>query len=87
MKQDQNDNAEENYMQPEIFRVKDFCRRYAISRTSFYREVNADRLNIVKRGRLTFVTRTEAERWFHDLAHIKTKETMEKRYSAALKST
>ena len=57
----------------EIFRVKEFCRRYAISRTSLYREINANRLAAFKRGRLTFITREEAERWFHALAHFKTK--------------
>jgi hypothetical protein len=71
----------------EVYRVKDFCHKYAISRTSFYREIWSKRLNVVKRGRLTFITRSEAERWFHGLGYFKTKETMEKRYSAALKST
>lgn len=74
-------------MQPEVLRVKEFCEKYAISRTSFYREVNAERLRVFKRGRCTFVAREEAERWFHCLAHYKTKETMDMRYSAALKST
>jgi hypothetical protein len=75
-------------MEQEIFRVKEFCDKYAISRTSFYREVWADRLQVFKRGRCTFITRAEAERWLHSLAYIKPKETMDKRYSAAsLKST
>jgi len=74
-------------MEPEIYRVKDFCLKYAISRTAFYREINADRLQTFKRGRCTFIARAEAERWFHDLAYIKTSEFMDKRYSAAEKST
>ena len=31
-------------MEQEIFRVNDFCVRFAISRSEFYREVKADRL-------------------------------------------
>lgn len=74
-------------MEQEIYRIKDFCKKYAISRTSLYREINANRIQAIKRGRLTLITRAEAERWFHCLAYFKTKETMDKRYSAALKST
>ena len=73
-------------MDKEVYRVKEFCQRYAISRTSLYREISANRLAVFKRGRLTFIARDEAERWFHCLAYIKTRETMERRYSAA-KST
>lgn len=68
---------------PEVLRVKDFCLKYSISRASLYREINAHRLQAIKRGRLTLITRAEAERWFHDLAHYKTKEHMNNRYSAA----
>jgi hypothetical protein len=75
-------------MEPEIYRLKEFCKKYAISKTSLYREINAHRIQPIKRGRLTFIARVEAERWFHDLAHYKTKETMEKRHSTILaKST
>jgi len=74
-------------MEQEILRVKDFCKRYAISRTSFYREINANRLRAVKRGRCTFITRAEAERWFHDLAFIKTSQFMAQRYSAAVEKS
>jgi len=66
-------------MDREVYRVKEFCQRYAISRTSFYREVWAERLHIFKRGRTTLITRDEAERWLHSLAYIKPKETMDKR--------
>lgn len=74
-------------MEQDVFRVKEFCQKYAISRTSFYREVNAKRLSAFKRGRCTLVARVEAERWFHGLAYLKTREFMDKRYSAAEKST
>ncbi|MDR3560906.1 MAG: hypothetical protein P4N59_05635 [Negativicutes bacterium] len=70
-------------MEQEIYRLKEFCQKYAISKTSLYREINANRLETFKRGRLTFIARAEAERWFHCLAYCKTKETMDSRYSAA----
>jgi hypothetical protein len=54
-------------MNQEMFRVSEFCLRYAISKASFYREVAADRLHTVKRGRTTLVTRAEAERWLYAL--------------------
>jgi len=49
------------------YRVSEFCRRYVISKASFYREVAANRLHIVKRGRTTLIVRDEAERWFENL--------------------
>jgi hypothetical protein len=54
-------------MTQEAFRVSEFCQRYAISKASFYREVIANRLAIIKRGRTTLITRAEAERWFERL--------------------
>lgn len=54
-------------MEPVAYRVSDFCRVYVISKASFYREVQAGRLRILKRGRRSLVERTEAERWFANL--------------------
>ncbi|MDD4615840.1 MAG: hypothetical protein PHW76_01805 [Alphaproteobacteria bacterium] len=51
-------------MEPVAYRVSEFCRIYVISKASFYREVQAGRLHILKRGRRSLVERTEAERWF-----------------------
>jgi hypothetical protein len=50
-------------MEQEIFRVNDFCVRFAISRSEFYRQVNANRLQVMKRGRRTYVTRGDAMAW------------------------
>jgi hypothetical protein len=55
-------------IEPIAYRVTEFCRRYAISKSSFYREVRADRLRLFKRGRTTLVLRNEAERWFTGLS-------------------
>jgi len=58
--------------QIEAYRVSEFCKRYVISKASFYREIAAQRLHIIKRGRTTLVTRTEAERWFEALCQDQT---------------
>ncbi len=54
-------------MEKEAFHVSEFCQRYSISKATFYREVIADRLRIIKRGRTTLIARVEAERWFEQL--------------------
>jgi len=60
--------AKDNFMEKEALRVSEFCQRYSISKASFYRETASKRLNIVKRGRSTLVTRREAERWLEQLS-------------------
>ena len=54
-------------MDKEVYRILEFCQLYAISRSSLYREIAANRLHIIKRGRRTLITRTDAERWFENL--------------------
>ena len=54
-------------MEQELFYIKDFCERYAISRTSVYREFSANRLRPLKRGTRTVIPRAEAERWVESL--------------------
>lgn len=53
-------------MEKEAYRVSEFCQRYAISRTTFYREIWNQRLAVIKRGRRTLIARCEAERWFQN---------------------
>jgi hypothetical protein len=48
---------------PELMSVADFCTRYAIGRTSLYREVNAGRLKLRKFGSATRIARADAEAW------------------------
>jgi hypothetical protein len=57
-------------MEPEVFRVSEFCVRYAISRRSFYRELKANRLRIFKRGRRTLIAREDAELWFQNIRQL-----------------
>ncbi len=49
--------------EPVLMTVPDFLRSYAISRTSFYEQVNQGKLRIVKRGRRTLVTSDDAAAW------------------------
>ncbi|ANU08455.1 helix-turn-helix transcriptional regulator [Paraurantiacibacter namhicola] len=48
---------------PELLTVADFCDRYSIGKSSFYREVNANRLAIRKFGSATRIAREDAEAW------------------------
>ena len=54
-------------MEQVAYRVSEFCKKYVISKSSFYREVKANRLQLIKRGRTTLIMRGEAERWFASL--------------------
>lgn len=47
--------------------VDEFCARYGIGRTTFYAEVKAGRLRVVKLGRRTLVPVREGELWFSRL--------------------
>ena len=55
------------YQEIKAYRVSEFCQRYVTSKATFYREVGAHRLMIIKRGRTTLVSHAEAERWFASL--------------------
>jgi hypothetical protein len=63
--------SKETTMLQEAFRISDFCQRYAISRASFYREIAAERLHVIKVGRRTLIARKEAERWFESLCALR----------------
>ena len=52
---------------PAAFAVRDFCQWANISRSTFYKEVNAGRIRPVKLGKKTLILRTEAERWLNEL--------------------
>lgn len=54
----------------ELMTVAEFCDRYSIGKTSFYREVNAGRLKIRKFGSATRVARTDAEAWANALPTV-----------------
>jgi len=51
----------------QLYSVAEFCEAYGIGRTTFYAEVNAGRLRIVKLGTLTRVRVSDAENWADNL--------------------
>ena len=55
-------------MEKAVFSVNEFCQRYGESRSDFYRRVASGKISIIKRGRRTFITRAEAERWLASLS-------------------
>lgn len=59
---------------PAAFSVRDFCQWANISRSSFYKEVNAGRIQPVKLGKKTLILCKEAERWLSELPHACGKE-------------
>lgn len=54
-------------MIPELMTVADFLARYSISRTEFYRQVNAGRIRLTKIGTATRIARADAEAWLASL--------------------
>ncbi len=50
-------------MQKELITIQEFMTLYSISRTAVYREVNACRLRLVKRGRRSMIMREDAVAW------------------------
>lgn len=47
--------------------VADFCSHYSICRTTFYAEVKAGRLRVLKAGKRTLIAASEAQRWLDNL--------------------
>lgn len=54
-------------LQREMMTVETFMEVYGISRSKFYKQVNAGLLKITKLDRLTFVKRTDAEAWLSNI--------------------
>lgn len=48
---------------PELMTVAQFLARYSCGKTSFYREVAANRIRIRKFGTATRIARADAEAW------------------------
>ena len=56
-----------SHIEPVAYFLPEFCRKFCLSRSTFYREVHARRLRVLKRGKRTLIERTEAERWYASL--------------------
>lgn len=54
----------------ELLTVSEFCLRYSIGKTSFYREVAANRIRLRKFGTATRISREDAEAWAASLPVI-----------------
>ena len=54
-------------MTKELYTVREFCDTFGIGRTTFYAEVKAGRLRIVKIGTASRVTRADADAWVASL--------------------
>ena len=52
---------------PELMTVGDFLAHYSIGRTTFYREVAAQRIRLRKLGSATRIARADAEAWANGL--------------------
>jgi excisionase family DNA binding protein len=50
------------------YTVDEFCAAHAIGRTTFYAELKAGRIRVVKCGRKTLVPKTEKDAWLGRLA-------------------
>lgn len=52
---------------PTFITISDFCRDYAISRTQFYRIVNAKEIPLIKIGRMSRIRFEDAQNWAANL--------------------
>jgi predicted site-specific integrase-resolvase len=49
------------------YRPKEFCERNTIGPTTFYKEIKAGRLKVLKCGKATFVTAEQEREWLASL--------------------
>lgn len=50
--------------EPAVLTVPQFCQRYQVSRSTFYKLARVGEIRIAKVGRKTLIAVEEAERWF-----------------------
>lgn len=48
--------------------VADFCATCSIGRSTFYEEVKAGRIRVLKAGKRTLIARSEVQRWLDSLS-------------------
>lgn len=53
--------------EPIAYFIPEFCVKFVISKSAFYREVRAKRLRLYKRGKRSLIEKAEADRWFASL--------------------
>jgi predicted DNA-binding transcriptional regulator AlpA len=57
-------------MNRELITVTEFLVRYSISRTEFYRQVNAGRIRLTKLGNASRVSQSDANSWLASLPTV-----------------
>jgi hypothetical protein len=57
------ETEQNNKTAKERYNVDDFCFTYTLSRSEFYREVKLKRLHVIKRGRRTYIAKSDAQIW------------------------
>ena len=55
---------------PALLTIDDFCRLYGISRSTAYRLINNQNINLVKIGRASRIKREDAEAWLASLEPV-----------------
>ena len=58
----------------EAYSVREFCSRFGIGKTTFYAEVQGDRLRAFKVGRKTLVLKRDAAAWAANLQPVRAGE-------------
>jgi excisionase family DNA binding protein len=53
--------------EPKAYTIEGFGKKYATSRRTTYREINAGRLKAIKLGQRTLIPADSAEAWFNAL--------------------
>jgi len=54
--------------------VADVCRACSIGRSTFYEEVKAGRIRVLKAGKRTLIATSEVQRWLDSLANVELKQ-------------
>jgi excisionase family DNA binding protein len=61
------DQEKMNHQLERAFKIKEFCQRYGVGRTSAYQEIKSGRLRALKIGRGTLIAADDAEEWLRSL--------------------
>jgi len=57
---------------PELITIEQFCERYAVSRSTVYRLIEAGNISLIKIGRASRIRLADAERWASNLPGYET---------------
>jgi excisionase family DNA binding protein len=63
-------NSEKRTVDRAAYTVDEFCAAHGIGRTTFYAELKAGRIKVLKCGRKTLVPKTESDAWLGRLPEV-----------------